>query len=253
MPDFEPTRTPEEVTEFLRRERLLGKSIGIYRFGAPDNDIPAEAWRGELPAPTAAASRQLADGTTVEACELNLDWSDLIARLTFGLFGPVLDLRLNPPTSPYWKPIIVTTWASFRPTEAHVGSFAISSLRRIGQPLRGTNNRSGPASMRTFDGISRRPPPKTGAASVGLAIRRPARLLPRRASRLDCRCCKRRSRSFARRSPSILHRRRSPCNGCSRSIRSCSTFTAASSQSLGSSIRRTAVQQARPLSNLTFS
>jgi len=108
MPDFEPTRTPDEVTELLRREGLLGKPIGIYRIVAPGNDIPAEAWRGELPPPTSTASRQLADGTTVEACELDLNWSDLVARLTFGAFGPVLDVRLNPPSSPYWTPVIVT-------------------------------------------------------------------------------------------------------------------------------------------------
>jgi len=113
MPDFEPTRTPDEVTELLRREGLLGKPIGIHRIVAPGNDIPAEAWRGELPAPTSTASRELADGTTVEACELDLNWSDLVARLTFGAFGPVLDVRLNPPTSPYWAPVLVTNLGFF--------------------------------------------------------------------------------------------------------------------------------------------
>jgi hypothetical protein len=113
MPDFEPTRTPDEVTQLLRRKGILGKPIGIHRIVAPSNDIPAEAWRGELPAPTSTASRQVADGTTVEACELDLDWSDLVARLTFGAFGPVLDVRLDPPTSPYWKPIIVTDLGFF--------------------------------------------------------------------------------------------------------------------------------------------
>jgi hypothetical protein len=113
MPDFEPTRTPDEVTELLRREGLLGKPIGIYRIVAPGNDIPPAAWRGELPAPTSTASRKLADGTTVEACELDLEWSDLVARLTFGAFGPVLDMRLAPPNSPYWKPVIVSNLGFF--------------------------------------------------------------------------------------------------------------------------------------------
>jgi hypothetical protein len=107
MPDFEPTRTPPEVKELLSAQRLLGKPIGIYRLGAPTNEIPDEIWRGEIPAPTERATSKLDDGTTIEACTVDVSWRELIARLTYGAFVHILDLHLSGPDSPYWRPLIV--------------------------------------------------------------------------------------------------------------------------------------------------
>ncbi len=108
MSDFEPTRVSPEVTELLRREGLLGQSIGIYRVVAPNNQIPDEEWRGVLPEPTATVSVALDDGTTIEASALDVEWRDLVARLTFGVIGPILDFHLPEAQLPYWTPAILT-------------------------------------------------------------------------------------------------------------------------------------------------
>lgn len=113
MPDYEPTKTPPELTDLLRRGGILGKPVGIYRIVAKEGPMPDAVWRGELPTPTSTAFERLADGTTVEACELDVDWADLVARLTFGAFGPILDVHLQSSSSPYWTPIIVTDLGFF--------------------------------------------------------------------------------------------------------------------------------------------
>ena len=100
MADFEPTRVPEAIQALLQEESLAGQNIGIYRLVPPSGVIPDEVWGGTLPEPTNRASVEVEDSTSVEACELDLELADLIARLTFGAFGPILDIQLPDPSPP---------------------------------------------------------------------------------------------------------------------------------------------------------
>jgi Domain of unknown function (DUF4263) len=69
--------------------------------------LPAAIWNGKIPRARASATADVGEGTIIEACELDVDWRELIARLTFGAFGPILDLQLADGTSPFWMPVIV--------------------------------------------------------------------------------------------------------------------------------------------------
>jgi len=103
--DEEPTRTPDWVRRSIRSAGLEGKNIGLYRIVSP-TPLSKETWAGTLPAPSAAATAK-ADATAITVHSLPMSWSDLIERLSFGAFGPILDLRLATPDAPYWTPRVI--------------------------------------------------------------------------------------------------------------------------------------------------
>lgn len=117
MADFPETRTPPEVRQLLEQQGLTAKPIGIYRVVAP-NGLPDEIWNGELPTPRTTTIRWV-DETLVEVQESDTTLVDIIARLTFGALGRIVDLRLpNAASSPFWRPRIVHRLGFF-PAERH--------------------------------------------------------------------------------------------------------------------------------------
>jgi hypothetical protein len=46
--DYEPSRTPEHVTDTLKASGILGKPIGIYRI-VSQKPLADEVWSGKLP------------------------------------------------------------------------------------------------------------------------------------------------------------------------------------------------------------
>jgi hypothetical protein len=100
--DQEPSRTPSWVVDRLKAEGLYGENIGISRIVAKDR-LPIEEWTGALPVPLETAKRQV-DGLTIVAKKYDITWRVLIARLTFGAFGTILDLRLPDSKAPFWNP-----------------------------------------------------------------------------------------------------------------------------------------------------
>lgn len=100
--DREPTRTPSWVVDRLKAEGIYGKNSGIYRIVANDH-LPIEEWTGALPAPVETAKREV-DGLKIVVKKYDITWRVLIARLTFGAFGTILDLHLPDSTAPFWNP-----------------------------------------------------------------------------------------------------------------------------------------------------
>lgn len=80
-------------------------NIGIYRIaGGTTLDTPT--LRGVLPEPLAVETSIAAGDLTLRVEEYALDWKALVARLTFGAFGPILDPHLPQPESDFWNPSI---------------------------------------------------------------------------------------------------------------------------------------------------
>jgi hypothetical protein len=101
MVDFPDTRTPAEIADRLKAAGLYGKEIGISRI-VSSTGIPDVVWRGELPEPVAVADER-EDGTLISVRSYDLDWMELIRRLTLGAFGLILDLKLPGLDTPFWN------------------------------------------------------------------------------------------------------------------------------------------------------
>lgn len=107
MADYPETRTPPEVTEFLKREGIVGKPLGIYRVVA-QGGIPVEIWNGEIPAPVAEATERVGS-TEIRVHRLDIGRLDFVKRLTFGVLGHILDVHLPGPESQFWRPHLLRT------------------------------------------------------------------------------------------------------------------------------------------------
>jgi len=105
--DYEPTKTPAAVTQLLKQEGLLGKSIGIYRIVAKDS-LEDATWRGEVTGITKSISVQ-DDGTGIH---LNVNrvgggLAKLVEQLTFGAFGKILDAHFPVENSAIGMPHVI--------------------------------------------------------------------------------------------------------------------------------------------------
>lgn len=98
--DFEPTRTPPQILELLKREGLYGKPIGIYRIVA--QDLPNEIWSGRLP-PGQSFVTQTTFGKSIAFLEVDADINEILSRLTYGAFGPVLNIHLKDNSDNFWE------------------------------------------------------------------------------------------------------------------------------------------------------
>lgn len=103
--DEDPTRTPEWVRQLIRSAGLEGQNIGLYRV-VSSTPVPENTWTGRLPTPSATATVS-ADATAITVHSLPMSWATLLERLSFGAFGPILDLRLPALDAPYWTPRII--------------------------------------------------------------------------------------------------------------------------------------------------
>lgn len=105
--DTDPTSVPPEIQSLRAEARARaadqGGHIGIYRIVG---QVDTPTLRGVLPTPIAEDSATAGGDLTVRVVDYPLDWSTLVARLTFGAFGPVLDPHLPAAASDFWNPSI---------------------------------------------------------------------------------------------------------------------------------------------------
>ncbi|MBW8833051.1 MAG: DUF4263 domain-containing protein [Burkholderiales bacterium] len=92
--DYEPTRTPDAVSETLASNGLLGKPIGIFRIVAK-TEMPAHVWRGQV----CGVVRELRiqdkkTGIAAHVREVNSSLKEVVQSLTFGAYGLILDVHL---------------------------------------------------------------------------------------------------------------------------------------------------------------
>jgi Domain of unknown function (DUF4263) len=107
MVDSEPSSVPHEI-EGLRTEARAqaadqGGMIGIYRIVG---QLDTPTLRGVLPEPITSESATAGGDLIIRVHEYAIDWKTLVARLTFGAFGPILDPHLPNPESDFWNPSI---------------------------------------------------------------------------------------------------------------------------------------------------
>jgi hypothetical protein len=102
------SRVPLEIIEDLRKEGLLGKPIGIYRICFEETPVPDEIWQGVLPDSIEEATATGESGPSFNVRRVDLRWTDLIERLTFGAYGRILDLHLpSDAATDFWQPTVV--------------------------------------------------------------------------------------------------------------------------------------------------
>lgn len=103
--DFPETRVPEPIVRLLKEKGILGQNIGLYRIVA-QNGIRDEVWTGSLPDPVEVSEGFVGETRVVVRC-LDINWDDLVQRLTFGAYGLILDPRLPQTSDPFWRPHVV--------------------------------------------------------------------------------------------------------------------------------------------------
>ena len=111
--DYEPSKTPKEVTDVLKAEGILGKNIGIYRIVAKKG-IPNPIWKGQIQNILRA---QIDHNETVNVKlnlkQVNAPLMKVVTGLTFGAYGIVLDIDLPNYDSPIEEPHIIKNFGVF--------------------------------------------------------------------------------------------------------------------------------------------
>lgn len=111
--DYEPTRTPPEITRFLQEKGILGKPIGIYRIVAK-NPMRQSIWAGQIQGISREIKTTAVElGITICAREVKTPLSDVINSLSFGAYGHILDIHLPTPTSPIGHPHLIKNFGVF--------------------------------------------------------------------------------------------------------------------------------------------
>ncbi|BCQ69922.1 hypothetical protein PEQA60_39120 [Pseudomonas sp. Eqa60] len=93
--DYEPTRTPKDVTQFLADNQLQGKDIGIYRI-VSKTPLASCIWRSRVQG--IERELQISDPElelTLSLKQINLPYKKLVNTLTFGAYGSVLDPKFD--------------------------------------------------------------------------------------------------------------------------------------------------------------
>lgn len=111
--DYEPTRTPPQVTEALKAEGILGKAIGIYRIVAK-TPMRDSVWRGRVPG--IGREMQVNDpelDLTLNLREARVSLAEVVNALSFGAYGHILNIHLPKPTSPIGLPYLVRNFGIF--------------------------------------------------------------------------------------------------------------------------------------------
>jgi hypothetical protein len=111
--DYEPSKTPPEVTAVLEQHGLKGKPIGIYRIVAK-SPLENAVWRGKINGITKTISvkdNELGIELTIHSISGGL--TELVSHLTFGAFGQILDAHLPKENSNIGTPHIVRQFGVF--------------------------------------------------------------------------------------------------------------------------------------------
>uniref|UniRef100_UPI0028AEFB6B Shedu anti-phage system protein SduA domain-containing protein n=1 Tax=Pseudomonas sp. TaxID=306 RepID=UPI0028AEFB6B len=96
--DYEPTRTPKEVTQLLADNNLQGKLNGIYRV-VSKKPLASCIWRGRLQ--DISRELEVSDtelGLTLTLKQINSPFKKLVNILTFGAYGSAFDPKLGDET-----------------------------------------------------------------------------------------------------------------------------------------------------------
>jgi len=111
--DYEPTRTPKEVTTFLQKNNPAGKSIGIYRI-VTKKQIPASVWKGKFKniSSKSVISCDKLD-VKINLLKIESQLSQVVSTLTFGAYGEVLDITLPSESDPFGIPFIMEKMGFF--------------------------------------------------------------------------------------------------------------------------------------------
>jgi hypothetical protein len=103
--DVEPSRTPPEVIDLLKREGLSGKNVGMYRIIAKQ-EISNDIWNGYL-GPVIEEGKAIVKDIPITIRRTAFDQTGILQRLTFGAFEKILSLNLRGPETDFWNPYIV--------------------------------------------------------------------------------------------------------------------------------------------------
>lgn len=111
--DYEPTVTPPEVTEILRSNGLLGKPIGIYRI-VSKVPLPLAVWRGRIANISRRVKRQdKITGISLALHEIQGTLKEIVASLSFGAYGHILDIHLPTHESQIGEPHLIKNFGVF--------------------------------------------------------------------------------------------------------------------------------------------
>lgn len=111
--DTEPTKTPNEVTQFIKDNGLEGKSIGIYRIVAKEH-IPSAVWKGKIKHVMLQKTSVNNDlNVTLHLKQVNTSLKQLVCSLTYGAYGIVLDPHLPDSKSSFGEPYIIEKMGFF--------------------------------------------------------------------------------------------------------------------------------------------
>ena len=104
--DYEPTVTPDRVTQLLEELAEQGTKLGIYRIVSKEK-LEEAVWEGTVGEPIDATTQKVAGDRCIQIDSYDLSLSDAIARLTYGAFCRVLDFKLPDNSSDFWGPQII--------------------------------------------------------------------------------------------------------------------------------------------------
>ncbi len=105
--DTNPTRKPDWLDKVYEANKIPpGGDVGLYRLVA-SSKLSIETWTGSLPVPLETASGGYND-LSIEVKLFDLTLAEVVERLSFGAFGPILDLHLKGADSSFWQPHILT-------------------------------------------------------------------------------------------------------------------------------------------------
>jgi antiviral defense system Shedu protein SduA len=98
--DYEPTRAPQFILDVLENEGLTGKPIGIYRIVG--KNLSEDVWQGQLPTPSQTKIEITSYEKILTFHDYKIPVAELIEKLTYGAFGPILDVHLKSNADDFW-------------------------------------------------------------------------------------------------------------------------------------------------------
>lgn len=110
--DYEPTLTPSEVTDLLKKEGIYGKNIGISRI-VSKTTLTDEIWKGQLGEPLTRTTLRISENQNINILTHGINLKEAVKRLTFGSFGDVLNIHLPDEKSDFWHPHIIRNLGFF--------------------------------------------------------------------------------------------------------------------------------------------
>lgn len=111
--DYEPTVTPAAITEILQSNDLTGKPIGIYRI-VSKTTLPQPVWHGKVRG--IARTLERTDPSTnihLKLHEVRDQLKEVVASLSFGAYGYILDIRLPKHESQIGEPHLIKNFGVF--------------------------------------------------------------------------------------------------------------------------------------------